>query len=593
MITLSVLAIVLLSLIFMKAGPDLILIGGLTLLVITGVVPAEKAIEGFASKGLLTVAFLYVVAEGMRQTGAMNFLGQRWLGTPKGIVRAQAKIALPAAIGSAFINNTPIVAMVMPLMTEWSRKIGISVSHLLLPLSYATILGGMCTLIGTSTTVVLNGTLRDYEGLSEMGMYDISIIGIPIMVIGLAYLLLVSKRLIPERKSAHQEMSNAREYSVEMLLEPTSPLVGQTIEQAGLRSLPGMYLIEIERQEDVIPAVSPQERLMGNDRLIFVGVVDSVIDLQKFPGLKTAADQQFRLEKRHNDRVLIEAVVANSFPFKNRTIRDCRFRSYYNAAVIAVTRDGQRVDKKIGDITLESGDTLLLEARPSFLEAQRNSRDFYLVSEVQNSRAPRHERAWAARIILIGMIILVSFQFFGIDMLKGSMLAACVMIATRCCRASEAKASIDLSVLLTIAAGIGLGEAMIYTETHNYLAGKFVSGIDYMGDDLRNNPRLALAIMCGLTMLFNNIITAKAAGLLCLPISVAVARELGVDPWPFAIAVIIGAASSFATPHGYQTNQMIYGPGGYKLRDYMVIGIPLSLIVCLITTIITPLWWPF
>ncbi|MEZ6046647.1 MAG: SLC13 family permease [Planctomycetaceae bacterium] len=488
------------------------------------------------------------------------------------------------------MNNTPIVAMVMPLMNEWSRKIGISISHLLLPLSYATILGGMCTLIGTSTTVVLNGTLPYYEkeGLTTMGMYDITVVGVPITIVGLAYLLFFSKRLIPERKSAHQEMSNAREYSVEMLLDPSSPLVGQTIEQAGLRSLPGMYLIEIERNDDVLPAVSPQERLMGNDRLIFVGVVDSVIDLQKFPGLKTAADQQFRLEKRHHDRVLIEAVVANSFPFKNRTIRDARFRSYYNAAVIAVTRDGQRVNKKIGDITLESGDTLLLEARPSFLEAQRNSRDFYLVSEVQNSRAPRHERAWAARLIMIGMIILVSFPFFGIDMLKGSMLAACVMIATRCCRASEAKASIDLSVLLTIGAGIGLGEAMIHTETHHYLAAKLVAGINYLGDGFKSNPRLALGLICGMTMVFNNVITAKAAGLLCLPIAVAIAVELGVHPWPFAIAVIIGAASSFVTPHGYQTNQMVYGPGGYKPRDYFMIGVPLSIIICLITTIMTP-----
>lgn len=587
-ITLWVLAGVILFLIFGKASPDLILAGGLTVLLALGVVDPLRAIEGFASKGLLTVAFLYVVAEGIRQTGAINFVGQSWLGQPKNLLSAQAKITLPSAICSAFVNNTPIVAMLLPLLSEWANKARLSVSQLLLPLSYATILGGMCTLIGTSTTVILNAQLKDFN-LPELGMYDIAKVGLPIAIIGLAYLLVFSRWLIPERKPAIQELSDAKEYSVEMLLEPSSPLVGQTIEKAGLRHLPGMYLMEIDRNGEILPAVASTEKLQENDRLVFVGIVESVADLRKFPGLKSTSDHQFGVDKKRSERTLIEAVVSNSFPFLNTTIRDSRFRSHYNAAIVAVTRNGERVNKKIGDIKLRTGDTLLLEARPAFVEAQRNSRDFYLVSEVANSRPPRYERAWIARLILLAMIIVVSFDLFGLKMLQASMLAACLMIATRCCRSSEAKSSIDLGVLLTIGAGIGIGNAMIDTGTHQVLAEQFIALLGPM----RENPRIALAAICAVTMLLNNIITAKAAGLFCLPIAISVAEALGTDKAPFAIAVIVGAASSFASPHGYQTNQMVFGPGGYKLRDYTTIGIPLSILVCLLTTLIVPIAWPF
>ncbi|MAC54209.1 MAG: SLC13 family permease, partial [Gimesia sp.] len=432
-VTFLVLSGVICSLTFLRASADTILMGGLTILVVTGVIQAEDAIAGFANEGLIAVAFLFVVSEGIRQTGGFAFTGQQMLGRPKSLTDAQARVMLPSAVLSAFLNNTPVVAMMMPIISDWAKKMRISVSHLMLPLSYAAILGGLCTLVGTSTTLVVDGLLQRQAHRPGLSMFEIAWVGVPIMIVGLIYLLVFSRWLLPERKPAITPMDDPREYTVEMIVEPGCPLIGKTIEQAGLRHLPGMYLMEIDRKDDVIAAVSSNERLAANDQLVFVGIVESVIDLQKIPGLKPATDQLFKLSGPRSERCLIEAVVSDSFRFINMSIRTARFRSNYNAAVIAVARNGQRINKKIGDIELQRGDTLLIEAHPSFIDQQRNSREFFLVSQVEDSTPPRHERAWIARTILLAMILMVAL--FNIKMIVAAMVAAGLMTATRCCSA--------------------------------------------------------------------------------------------------------------------------------------------------------------
>ncbi|HAH47532.1 MAG TPA: SLC13 family permease, partial [Planctomycetaceae bacterium] len=370
----------------------------------------------------------------------------------------------------------------------------------------------------------------------------------------------------------------------EMIVEPGCPLIGKTIEQAGLRHLPGMYLMEIDRKDDVIAAVSSNERLAANDQLVFVGIVESVIDLQKIPGLKPATDQLFKLSGPRSERCLIEAVVSDSFRFINMSIRTAKFRSNYNAAVIAVARNGQRINKKIGDIELQRGDTLLIEAHPSFIDQQRNSREFFLVSQVEDSTPPRHERAWIARTILLAMILMVAI--FNIKMIVAAMVAAGLMTATRCCSATEAKRSIDWGVLITIAAGLGIGRAIENSGAAVLIASSFTGMAN-------NSPLIVLAILSLITLVLTNLITAKATATLIFPIAVAAAATLNVDVMPFVITIIISAAACFATPIGYQTNLMVFGPGGYKYADYLRIGGPLTLIVWLMTVIIVPLAWPF
>ncbi|HSG73000.1 MAG TPA: SLC13 family permease [Planctomycetaceae bacterium] len=582
-ITLIVLGAIIILLTLTSVPPDMLLLGGLTVLLVTGVVSTPDALRGFANEGLMTIAVLFVVAEGLKQTGGMNFIGQNLLGEPKSMYSAQTRVVLPIACLSAFLNNTPVVAMMVPVIGDWAKKFRLSVSHLYLPLSYATILGGLCTLIGTSTTLVIHGKLIEQEK-PGFSMFELAWVGLPAAAAGLVYILLFSRKLLTDRKPAWNPLEDPREYTVEMLVEDLPSIVGKTIESAGLRHLPGLYLMEIEREGHVLAAVGSEARLEAGDRLIFVGIVESIVDLQKIQGLKPATEQVFKLNSPRSDRCLIEAVVSDSFPHQNQSIRESRFRARYNAAVIAVARNGERITGKIGDIKLLPGDTLLLETHESFLEVQRNSRDFFLVSRVEGYTPPRHELAWFSRVVLFGMVAVVTTG--SVSMLKGSLVAAALMVLSGCCRAIEARRSIDWPVLLAIGAGLGIGEAMSSSGTDAYLSNLLIHSAG-------TNPYVILAIVYGIVMVLTNLITAKAAAVLFLPIAFTIAASLNVDPKPFVVALTISAAASFATPIGYQTNLMVMGPGGYRSSDYLKLGGPLSLIVWLISALLIPRVWPF
>lgn len=589
-ITLAVLLLAIVAMTWLKASPDLTLMGALTLLIVSNIITTKQAFSGFTSDGLMTVALLFVVAEGLRQTGGVNYFIQQLLGRPKSLWSAQLRLMLPAAAASAFVNNTPVVAMMLPVVNDWAKKIGISASKLMMPLSFAAIMGGLCTIIGTSTSLILNDELQKATGTS-LGMFDISWIGLPCALAGIAFLVVITPILLADRKPAAQQFLNPREYTMELLVDPNSPLVGKTIEAAGLRSLPGCYLIEIDRSGEVLGAVSPQQQLHADDRLIFVGIVESMVDLQKLPGLVPATNQVFKLDSPRSTRCLLEAVVSNTCPIVNLTIREARFRSRYNAAVLGVARNGYRLTGKIGDIALLPGDTLLLEADNSFAESQRNSRDFFLVSKIEDSTPVRHEKAWISQLIFLGMIIAAT-ALGPNSMIKAAMVAAGLMILTRCVRASEARRSLDLSVILTIGAGLGLKEALVESGTANLLTSLLLEGVG-------QNFYIILGFLFLVTTVLTNLITAKAAGLLVLPIALETAVRLSdtmgvsVSPLPFVIAVMMAAGGSYATPIGFQTNLMVYGPGGYHFFDFLKVGGPVTVVYGLICVALIPLIWPF
>lgn len=570
-------------------GPEVLLLGAMTLLMTLGVFsdrfPEPRTlVAGFGNAGLVTVGVLYVVAAGLTQTGAMQLVTAPLLGRPRNAASAQSRIIFPVAVLSAFLNNTPIVAMLVPVINDWSKKIGVSPSKLLIPLSFAAILGGVCTLVGTSTNLVVNGLLLEEPGNTGMGMFEIGMIGLPCAIVGTAYIIIAGRWLLPERKPAFSSTDDPREYTVEVTVDPVGGLVGQTIEQAGLRHLPGLYLVEIERNGELRTAVGPEERLAAGDRLVFVGVIESVVDLRKMRGLIPAADQVGKVTAPKGQRLLIEAVVSNSCPLIGKSIREGRFRTTYNAAVIAVARNGQRIHRKIGDIVLQPGDTLLLEAHKSFAEQRRNSRDFFLVSSVEGSTPPRHERAWIALAILALMVVAVTAGL--LTMLNAALLAAGLMWLTRCTTASAAKQSIDWQVLLVIGAALGLGLAVESSGLAHATAGGLLS---IVGD----HPIFALLAIYLLTNLFTEMITNNAAAVLIFPIAKATAASLDVSFMPFVAIIMIAASASFATPIGYQTNLMVFGPGGYRYSDYLRFGLPLNIIVMLVAVGFAPWVWPF
>ena len=363
-----------------RFSPDLILMGGVTLFLVSGIVSPSQALAGLSNEGMVTVAVLYIVVTGIRETGGINWIVQSVFGVPKSLANAQMKVMAPVAALSAFLNNTPVVAVFIPAIEDWAKRHRISVSKLMMPLSYAAIAGGTCTLIGTSTNLVINGMVITETTHSQFGIFDLAWVGVPITIVVFAYVLITQSWLLPERRPAVGKYSDVREYTVEMLVEADSPLVGKSIEQAGLRQLPGLYLIEIERNGKILTAVPPDEILLGDDQLVFVGVVDSVIDLQRIAGLKPATNQVFKLDSHIDKRCLTEAVISNTSPLVGKTVREGHFRSIYNAAIIAVARNGEKISQKIGNIKLRAGDTLLMVSNPAFVEQQHNSRDFYLVS---------------------------------------------------------------------------------------------------------------------------------------------------------------------------------------------------------------------
>ena len=570
-------------LLFVQRAPDMVMIGGVVLLMASGVLTPDEALKGMSNEGMLTVAALFVVAAAVERTGALAAIVDRALGRPTSLGSAQLRTMVAPGILSAFMNNTPVVALMVPAIRDWARKHRLSVSKLLMPMNDAVVLGGLCTLIGTSTNVVVSGLVEDKTG-RELGMFDISWLGVPLFAAGLVYLVTASKFLLKDRRPAMSQSDDPRQYSLEMLVEPGSPLAGRTIEQAGLRHLDGLFLMEIDRGGHVMAAVAPTERLQEGDRLVFVGVIDSVVELQKIRGLRPATDQVFKLDDPRSERKLVEAVVSNTCPLVGRTIREGQFRSTYGAVVIAVARNGERLQMKIGDIALEPGDTLLLEAGPAFRERQRSNRHFYLVSEVSDATTPRHDRAWIALTVLAAMVLAAALDL--VPMVAASMVAAGVVVATRCISSSEARRSIEWESLLLIAASFGLARALEKTGLAAAIAD---STIQAAGDD----PRIVLAAIYFVAMLFTELMSNNAAAVLTFPIAWQTAADLGVSPMPFVMAITVAASCGFATPMGYQTNLMVYGPGGYKFSDYMRFGGPLNLLVMAITVALAPLIWPF
>lgn len=592
-VTLATVLVMMYGLAREAAGPDVLLAGAFTWLMTLGVFsdkflsPADAAAV-FGNEGMLTVGALFVVAAGLTQTGGLSLVTERLMGSPKSVAGAQTRLMLPVAAISSVLNNTPAVAMFMPLVSDLAKRAGVAPSKLFIPLSYAAVLGGLCTLIGTSTNLVVQGLLfeaqRTDPSVPTFGFFTLGAVGLPAAIVGIVYILVTARWLLPDRRSSAALEGDPREYTVEMCVQAGSPIDGRTIEEAGLRHLPGVYLASVERDTEVIVAVAPTHRLLGRDRLVFVGVVESIVDLQRIRGLMPASDDIHELSTPRHARTLVEAVVSGTSPLVGQSIREARFRTRYGAVVIAVHRAGERIEGKIGDIVLRAGDMLLLEAPESFASTYRNSWDFFLVSPVANSQPRNHEKGWISLAILGGFVAVAALDI--LSEFNAALVAGAAMGVTGCLTAGDARRSIDWATLIAIAAALGIGRTVESTGLAAAASATLIPMFQPFGD---------LGVLAGvylLVLVFTEILTNNAAAALTFPVAYAVAGNMGMNVMPFAVVIAVAASAGFATPLGYQTHLMVYGPGGYRFRDFVRAGLLLDILVMIVTLALTPVFFP-
>ena len=564
-------------------APDFCMLGAVVVLVVAGVIDAPTAIRGFGNEGLLSVAALFVVAAGLQNTGTIGWISSFVFRRGSSVRATLAQSCFSLAGISAFLNNTPIVAVVTPAAIEVAKRERLSPSKLLMPLCFAVTLGGTLTLIGTSTNLVVAGLVESsigsaHPGLRTISFFEVSWIGVPLAIIGVAYLVLAANKLIPERVPVIMPRADPRQYTARLTVAVGGVMDGRTIAAAGLRRLEGLFLVEIDRAGEAIAAPPPDQILRGNDQLIFAGDVDNMLALRAMPGLLPETGTTTPASSR--GRTMVEAVVSNSFPGLGQSIRAFRFRSRYDAAVIAVARNGQRVQGRIGDIELEVGDTVLIETGESFLPRNRTSRDFFLMSEysaqdLRPSRAP-----WAIMILLL-MVIVATYTG---NMLAPALAAAVAMVVSGCVRVSDARSSIELPILIVIAAGLGLSGAVTSSGLGASL-GAFVASL------ATGSPIAMIATIYLATAILTNFITNSAAAAIIFPLALATADHANCDPMAFMMAVLFAASAAFSTPIGYQTNLMIYGPGGYRFGDFFRFGFPLNALAFVVT--VTLIAWRY
>lgn len=574
----TLLLLIVMSVVLVKewVSSELTIFSVLILLILGKVISVKEAFSGFSNVAVISIGLLFIVAGALQNSGALVQINHLIFGKKaEHISQKLLRMLFPVSAISAFLNNTPIVAMLIPSVRSMTEKQDLAVSKFLIPLSYAAILGGMCTLIGTSTNLIVHGLLIE-NGFPGFSFFEITKVGLPAALIGLFFIIFFGHRLLPERKEPLVQLGEqTREFVIELRVTPRYKNVGKTIEEAGLRHLKGLFLFQIERSGKIITPAGPAEKIRLHDRLFFTGIPRTIIELQKTAGLQLIKDSTFDLKQYDSEEIKpFEAVVSGSSPLIGKNVRESKFREKYGAVILAIHRNGTRLNRKIGDIFLQTGDTLLLLADKNFIRRWYHSNDFYLISKTYEVPSKPQKRAIISIAVLIVMIVLTASNI--LPLVASAGLAAVVLVLTRCISSGEAKEMIDWKVLIIIACVFGIAVAIKNSGLANLLATQIISAGSIFG---------ITGVVIGiylLTSVYNSIITSNATAALFFPIAISTTSALHTDVKPFAIAITIAAAASFATPISYQTNLMVYGPGGYKFTDYLKIGVPLQILVGLV-----------
>ena len=571
-------------------SPAIILFGGLVQILVGShfsnqFFQPEIAFKGFASTSIISLGALFLVAKAVKNTGLLESLSRHLLPQQKipiNLSRFLVRLALPLGTISAFFNNTPVVAIFLPTLREWAISHKISPSKVLLPLSYFTIFGGTCTLIGTSTNLVIAGFYQQ-QFSEQLPFFSFAILGIPSAILGVIYLCTIGHKLLPQQKDQFRSAkSSIKKYLIEMTIEPDAPLIGKSIEALGFHQLDGLFLFEVKRDNHIFTSVNPGLVLEVNDTLVFSGEQNAIFQLQEIKGLSRPNHPQ-ALEIGDDAR-FIEVVISPSSPLVGRSINDLWFSNRYNATVLALHRNGTNLMSNFSALPLKKGDTLLLLAHIGFRRIWQNATDFLLISSVRRDVFDKKHQGVAA-VTLAGMILLPALGILPIVIT--SLLAVIIFSALKLIKAKSALNGINWEVILTIGAAFGISIAIRESGAATLL-------VDQLKNSLGNaSPQMALITVAVVTSLVSELITNNAAAALIFPVAIELAHKFGVSPIPFIMVLAIAASASFSTPIGYQTNMMVFGPGGYKYNDYLKVGLPLNLIFTLIPALIAPLVWPF
>ncbi len=555
-------------------------------LLLLGVLDEEQAFSGFSNPAPITIAGLYVLAGAAEITGALGSLTDRSLDERPGrSERASlARLLYPVALSSGLIANTPLIGILAPRVSSWARRTGRSPSRYLMPLSFAAVLGGVITVIGTSTNLVVSGLLAD-RGMEPLGFFEITKVGLPIALAGVTLLVLIAPRLLPDRAPAQQSLeATAREFTLEMRVMQGGAVDGKSVDAAGLRHLEGVFLVALERAGDTIAPVAPDRVLIAGDRLTFAGNIDQVLDLQRLSGLESQEHRHFDVLGTGPGRQVYEAVIAERSGLVGSTLRDVDFRNHFGAAVLAVHRAGERVSGKLGSVRMRAGDVLLVLADADFGERWRDGHDFLVLSATDGAAPHRRDRA---RLVEAATLFLIITSATGVlSLTEAALVTAVGLLGFGVLTPTEAGRSIDTNVLVIMASSIALGTAVETSGLASEVARIVLATFDGYGT-VGVLAAILLATIVATELLSNN-----AAAALMLPIALSTAAQASYEPRALAIVVLIGASCSFLTPIGYQTNTMVYGMGGYRFTDFTKAGAPLTLLVAVLTLLLVPVAFP-
>lgn len=576
--------------------PGLILFSTLIIMMIFGVVNGNEVLAGFSNKGMITVGILLVVSEGIKQSGALNKLATTFLPRKRGNPRLLFfRLMFPISFISAFLNNTPIVIIFAPIVKKWAESLNMSAQKFLIPLSYATILGGVCTLIGTSTNLVVHGLMLD-NGFAGFSMFELGMVGVPLSFAGYIYMSYIGVHLLPgEKNFIRRPLSDQKDYYYELIVPTESPLVGQTIKNGRSKELKGFDIIEVERQGIKIAGKTIGLTIAPNDHLLVAGKSTGMEIIRELTNVRLKGLDLLKDQVNTSDLKQYEAVLAPRFPGIGKTIVEFNFFDHYQAAIVAVHRNGERITSNLRSLKLKEGDNLVLLTTDRFIKNWGDSKIFYLTTYIgDHDQTSGKAKKWLALSILVLMIAgataadyLPKFGNVSTDMFYFSAIAAMLMIWLKIVPHQKYTKAISWDLLITIACSFGISKALQNSGAADGIAHTAIGFAKNWG------PVGVLACIYLITNIFTEVITNNAAAAISFPIAMAAATQLGVSPKPFFVAICIAASMSFSTPIGYQTNLIVQGIGNYKFKDFVKVGLPFNLIAFIICIILIPLFWKF
>ena len=563
-----------------KLRADLVFLAAIAILFVTGVLNAKEAFSGFSSTSVVIIGVLFVVVAGLTHTGVLQWIVKHLLGQPESYSKAVIRLMLPVAGLSSFLSNTTVVALFVGIVKMWSKKLGVSPSKLLIPLSYASGMGGVCTLIGTPPNLIISGLYAENTGVT-MNVLTTTIPGLFCLFIGVLSIIAM-RNLLPDRKAPESAFESTSEYTVELLVPSDNPNIGMTINEAGLNNVRGGNLIEVVHYDEFVSPAGGDEILMGGDRLIYSGQIDEILDLKKTHGLVNADHYVFTLSEIDKNRQLRTAYVTFGSSLIGKAIGNTSFEKDYGLVLVAVARSGKRIEQSPRKVVIQAGDTLLLDCPPKLkidTSSLASKLHFFDSDQVPNIG----KKTLISTTIMIAMVVLSALNI--IPLLQCAFLAAMAMLIFKCCNVDQAMKSINWEILMVFAGSVVLGVAIQKTG----IAERLAFGIlDVCGD----NPIVVMTAICFVGTFITEFISNTAAGAMFFPIMYEAAEKLGYEPSPFLVALMVSVSSSFATPIGSPTHMLVYGPGGYRFSDFMRIGLLMNLIILAANIFIVNIIYP-